>query len=551
MTAGPDIDQSAANEWQDAPASATRDMREAVPLIGVPWSQLLTLRTLRGVAVLLIALAILVWPARSDRLLAILIGIGMAVVAVTTTGEVVRRRQSRQFRRMLVAAVSWGLAVGLVVHPVESLRTAAQLVGGVVVLLALGDLVVALARRRLQAWTVSRDVALGLVGGVLVAFPDQAVTAVVVLAAGVAGAVGLGEILTPIATSVPPSADPDAGRRAAIMDWLASRPDLAEDRDVLMDKVYFEGEQAPTRFARFLALMSFASIIASIGVVVQSTAVVIGAMLIAPLMVPLMGMAMSVPMGWPRRLRRSSGIAVSGITVAIGIGALVGAVMPRTIDVTTNTEILARISPTMVDLGIAVAAGAAGAYALARRDVSDSLPGVAVAIALVPPLTVVGLCWQAGELSAGNGALLLFLTNALAIVLAGGATFVLVGAAPLDRVSATQQRVQTVLAGLFSVAVVIVLLLALNGAELTRSDLARAGIDQALVTWTDDHGQFRVEGTQLSPDGSIVIDISGPGEPPGLDGLAADLREAAGADVPVEVTWFVRRDVTITDDPDG
>jgi len=353
----------------------------------------------------------------------------------------------------------------------------------------------------------------------------------------------------PLATVDPPGAPGDTvprWRRAAILDWLANRPDMAEDRHVLLEKVYLEGGLAATRFARFLSLMAFASVIASVGVVVESTAVVIGAMLIAPLMVPLMGMAMSVPMGWPRRLRRSAGIAASGTTLAIGTGALVGAVLPRTVDVFSNTEILARITPTMVDLAIAIAAGAAGAYALARRDVSDSLPGVAVAIALVPPLTVVGLCWQAGEWGAGNGALLLFLTNAIAIVLAGGATFVVVGAAPLDRVSESQQRVQTVVGGLFSVGVIIVLLLGLNGADLARSEIARAGIDQTLADWTDEHSAFLVENVQLQPDGGIQIDLLGPEEPPGLNDLAEELREAAGRDVPVDVAWVIRETRTIS-----
>lgn len=565
MTAGPDVDDL--GQGMRAPgASENHDMRDREPLIGVPWSSLFTLRALRGLVVVALAVAILLWPKRSDQVVAVLVGAGLGVVALTTLIELYREPASRTFGRMLVLAGSIGLGFGLVLHPQDSLRTAAQLAGGGSAVTALADLVVAGLRRRLEAWTVSRDVAIALVGGVLVAFPEQAVTAVVVIAAAVVGLVGLVEILTPVAVpttpvdpddvaavplaTVDPPATPGASssswQRAAILQWLANRPDLAEDRDTLLDKVYFEGELAPTRFARFLTLMAFASVIASVGVVVQSTAVVIGAMLIAPLMVPLMGMALSVPMGWPRRMRRSGGIAAAGIAVAIGTGALVGAVLPRTVDVYSNSEILARITPTMVDLAIAVAAGAAGAYALARRDVSDSLPGVAVAIALVPPLTVVGLCWQAGQWSAGNGALLLFLTNAIAIVLAGGATFVVVGAAPLDRVSESQQRVQTVVGGLFSLGVVIVLLLGLNGTELARSEIARAGIDQAMADWTEANPAFQVENVQLQPDGEIQIALLGPEEPPGLNDLAADLREAAGSDVPVDVAWVIRETRTIS-----
>ncbi|HKJ54360.1 MAG TPA: DUF389 domain-containing protein, partial [Nitriliruptoraceae bacterium] len=380
MTAGPGVDDLGQGSSASGP-SATQDMQDREPLIGVPWSSLFTLRALRGLLVVVLAVAILLWPKRSDEVVAVLVGVGMGIVALTTLVELYREPPSRTFGRMLVLAGSIGLAFGLVLHPQDSLRTAAQLVGGGAVAVAAGSLVAATFRRRLGAWMVSRDVALAMVGGVLVVFPDQAVTAVVVIAAALVGVAGVVEMLTPVAvptgpvdpgeadaiplaTVDPPGAPGDTvprWRRAAILDWLANRPDMAEDRHVLLEKVYLEGGLAATRFARFLSLMAFASVIASVGVVVESTAVVIGAMLIAPLMVPLMGMAMSVPMGWPRRLRRSAGIAASGTTLAIGTGALVGAVLPRTVDVFSNTEILARITPTMVDLAIAIAAGAAGA----------------------------------------------------------------------------------------------------------------------------------------------------------------------------------------------
>jgi uncharacterized hydrophobic protein (TIGR00271 family) len=261
--------------------------------------------------------------------------------------------------------------------------------------------------------------------------------------------------------------------------------------------------------------------------------------------VPLMGTALSVAMGWPRRLRRCAGVALAGVVLAITTGAVVGAVVPRTVDVTANTEILARISPTVVDLAIAVAAGAAGAYALSRRDVSDSLPGVAVAIALVPPLTVVGLCWEQGAWAAGNGALLLFLTNAAAILIAGGLMFVVVGAVPLERVSESQHRLGTVIVGLLSFACLVVLLLALNGTTLARSDLARAGIDATLADWSIAHEDYRVVDQRVETDGTIVVDLAGPGPPPDLDELVDDLRAALDRDVTLRVRWIEQQQLLI------
>jgi uncharacterized hydrophobic protein (TIGR00271 family) len=240
---------------------------------------------------------------------------------------------------------------------------------------------------------VTKSIGLVLAGVLLVAFPESLLAAATSIVAALLGAAGLSEVFGQADRDAESADAPGASMPigGALLAWLERRPDIREDREVLKSKVFFEGPSAPTRMARFATLMLFASIIASVGVVVESTAVVIGAMLVAPLMVPLMGTALSVGMGWPRRMRRCAGVALSGIVLAIATGAVIGAVVPRTVDVTANTQILARISPTIVDLAIAVAAGAAGAYALSRRDVSDSLPGVAVAIALVPPLTVVGL----------------------------------------------------------------------------------------------------------------------------------------------------------------
>ena len=93
----------------------------------------------------------------------------------------------------------------------------------------------------------------------------------------------------------------------------------------------------------------------------------------------------------------------------------------------TNSQITGRVTPRLLDLVVALAAGTAGAFAMSRDDVADSLPGVAVSIALVPPLCVVGISLSAGEWDHTWGALLLFLTNLLSILLAGGAIFALLG----------------------------------------------------------------------------------------------------------------------------
>jgi uncharacterized membrane protein len=175
---------------------------------------------------------------------------------------------------------------------------------------------------------------------------------------------------------------------------------------------------------------------------------------------------------------------------------------------------------------------------------SESLPGVAVAIALVPPLAVVGLCWQQGAWAQGNGALLLFLTNAVAILLAGGAAFILTGVVPLQRISQEQERVSTAIVGILSLGALVVLLLLLNGSTLAKAELARAGIDQVLADWSTEHEDHQVLDRRVLTDGTFVFDLVGPGRPPGLQELVEDLEEVVTEGSEVRVTWIDQEQVT-------
>lgn len=547
----PDLDldpRRAGGHGERDPVGDDADLPPDDTLFGVPFPRLLRVRALRGLGLVVLAAALLLWPEPSDRIVGRLVGLGIAVYAASSAVELVRRRIRREFLPIVAVGVASGFAAALVVQPEDSLRSVVQAIGGIMLAWAAVTLVQLAGRRIPAPWGTSRTVALGVGGGLLLAFPVTFLAAATAIGAGLLAASGMVQVFTPATDeddgdgAVPD----DAGAGAAVAAWIRRRPDTVEDRATLHEKVFYEGPSSPERFARFAALMAFAAVIASVGVVVESTAVVIGAMLVAPLMIPLMGTALSLTMGWPRRARRGAGVALTGVGIAVAIGAVVGAVAPRAVDVQANTEIIARTSPTTLDLAIAVAAGAAGAYALSRRDVSDSLPGVAVAIALVPPLTVVGLCWQQGAWSAGNGALLLFLTNATAILVAGGATFVLVGVAPLHRVSESQERLKTVLAALLAGLGVVVVLLTLNGASITRAELAQSDVEDVVTTWAEEHDDFRVLDIRAVDDGTtVVVDLAGPGEPPGLDRLLADIDEKGAKGAQVEVTWTQQERTTV------
>jgi uncharacterized hydrophobic protein (TIGR00271 family) len=198
------------------------------------------------------------------------------------------------------------------------------------------------------------------------------------------------------------------------------------DRDRIMRGLFHEGDRFGRFARRFAALMTLSVLIAVMGLLADSTAVVIGAMLVAPLMTPVLAAAAALVMGWPKRVVQQLGLSMAGALGAIGLAAATSLAFPSSVD-PLPSEIMARTSPNLLDLGIALAAGAAGAYAQIRRAAAGALTGVAVAVALVPPLAVVGICLQLGLFSLAAGAFLLFLANVIGIVMSASLTFLVCG----------------------------------------------------------------------------------------------------------------------------
>ena len=124
-------------------------------------------------------------------------------------------------------------------------------------------------------------------------------------------------------------------------------------------------------------------------------------------------------LGESRRVLRGVALIVLGVAVVVAIGFVLGLLVPEPVVADTNTQVAGRISPHLIDLVAALATGLVGAFALVRSDVSDALPGVAIAISLVPPLAVVGLTLELGAPRQALGALLLFGTNVAAIIATG------------------------------------------------------------------------------------------------------------------------------------
>ncbi|MCH8497297.1 MAG: DUF389 domain-containing protein [Marinobacter sp.] len=178
----------------------------------------------------------------------------------------------------------------------------------------------------------------------------------------------------------------------------------------------------------YISLMVLSVVVASLGLYLSSAAVIIGAMVLAPLMSPIVSLAM----GLLRRERTLLSTSLYSIGLGVGLALLTAAIIAIIIPIQKITpEMAGRLHPNLLDLGVAIASGIAGGYAHARESVMKSLPGVAIAVALVPPLSVagIGIGWWQWEVF--SGAMLLFITNLVGITLAAALTFLVLGYAPL------------------------------------------------------------------------------------------------------------------------
>jgi len=175
---------------------------------------------------------------------------------------------------------------------------------------------------------------------------------------------------------------------------------------------------------RYYLLMTISTLIAALGLVINSPAVIIGAMLISPLMTPIFGVSLGLISGDIQLCRKALVTEAAGVALAVFSGFLIG-VLPLYFKVTP--EMLARTQPTLLDLGVATLAGIAGCMAMIDERISPVLPGIAIATSLVPPLAASGLCFALGAPEGGVGAFLLFFANFLAILLVSGAVFIAAG----------------------------------------------------------------------------------------------------------------------------
>jgi len=339
-----------------------------------------------------------------------------------------------------------------------------------------------------------------------------------------------------------------ASGRIGAMEASAASP-IVDARQSLgpaqLDDLFPEGEALRRSNQTFVVLLTLAAFIASFGLYQDSVASIIGAMVVAPLGGAIMAFAGALVTARFRWQRIMFLEVVLGALLVIAIGFGVSLLIPNPLVLTPSLD--ARTAPGLLDLGVALAAGAAGAYVAVRRTGTDALPGVAIAVSLVPPLATVGICLKMGRLDDAAGAGLLFLTNFAAITVAACAVFLLSGAVPSAAAAADRRRVRlSVIASVIALAVIAVPLVWRAGQNISNTIHAEAGAP-VVKAWIGDRD---LEVTAWLVDGEDVsLKLVGVDEPASATELATSLAAAFGTPVTLRVEYEPVQRLDATADP--
>jgi uncharacterized hydrophobic protein (TIGR00271 family) len=305
----------------------------------------------------------------------------------------------------------------------------------------------------------------------------------------------------------------------------------------------------------FHVLIILAAGIAYLGLLLDSSAVIIGAMLIAPLMSPILSTAHGVVMG-NGRMTRAAGIStLNGILMAILVAFFLSlALFALGAPLTATDEILSRTSPNVLDLLVALLSGAAAAYAVSRSQLAAALPGVAIAAALVPPLCVVGYGLGTGQFDIAAGSSLLFITNLAAIVVAAAAIFLLLGFRPplrLERGEEARRGLYLALAFLLVVAVVLVAITLVTNERAqdvaTIESIIYSSVtpNQGEVIDLETDREFRHYNVSYR-----IVDYTGNYNESDVDALQRTLDAAVAETILLQAT-ILRGDLTVSDGSEG
>ena len=311
-----------------------------------------------------------------------------------------------------------------------------------------------------------------------------------------------------------------------------------ERRSVLEDLFVFGKDNQRPYLFRMSVLLVLSTVIATSGLLSDSAAVVIGAMLVAPFMNPVMAAGAAVVMGWPRRFYGALWLVFLMAMGALLLSSLMTLLSPQLVFL--PEQVLARTRPTYYDLLIALAAGSAGAYTIVRKE-SGAIPGVAVAVALLPPLASAGILATSGEFELAVRALVLFLTNWVAMILASALTFILLQISPPKARMQSASFVRKQISLFLALTVAISVPLWFYSDKVLFNARYQAAQSEILQGWLGENNLELADIEIYRESNRIVMALEGPDPPVNIDvlyqGLVGKLNPEAKRALKIEYTW--------------
>jgi len=510
--------------------------------------------TIKGTVAIVGGGAILAFPGEVILVLRLVLGIALIITGGADLWFHLRNRKpGNRVRDLVEGLLTVGLGVLFLIWPGQTLRVIMLIIGVYFAVRGVTVTIAAIKDRGSETWGL--DLARGgfflVFAAVIVVLPEAVFSGFIVALA--AAAIVVGGVMLAYGIqhhSEDALVDVDAASVSGIVrDWMMLQDVGDERRDEIDDGLYFEQPDRTNKLVAWWVMLLLSVAIATFGILQDSTAVVIGAMLIAPLMTPIIGTAAGAVNGWPMRVTTSLGMVAAGVSASIGLAFIIGAWAPQLIPLATNSQVTSRVSPNIIDMGIALAAGAAGAFASVNKRVSASIAGVAIAVALVPPLGVVGLTLHAGMYGDAFGAFLLFLTNLVSIILAAMIVFGLTGFAPISKMKENANEIKRVAITVSIAAILIAIPLAFTVSSVLQTAAHQAEAQKATEAWLEDSPELEL-GRVVVKGSNVSIVVTGPEDTPPIRDLENALTESFGNPVTVEVE-HIPAIVIIYSDADG
>ena len=276
-------------------------------------------------------------------------------------------------------------------------------------------------------------------------------------------------------------------------------------------KVYEEIKKSAKGDFDFFVLTVFSAIIITLGLVVNSSAVVIGGMLLAPLVWPILSLSLAIIKGRSKLFQESSFTLLKSTLIIFLIAIVLGLMSPTY--ALKGSEFLSRTSPTIFELFIALAAGFMGAFVIVYPKIGAAIAGVVIAAALVPPVAVMGVAVARGNLGLAGGAFLLYLTNLIAVTFSSSILFLLAKFKGPSTEEGQEKRKSNIRwATVFLIIMAIPLLLITNQAikEKKQQNIVRqvisAKLSEAVVmnSSIEDRGEVMVVNITIQYPGNIT-----------------------------------------------